>query len=100
MASPTLTDCYAHFGISVKIPRRLWSAVSPGGTTVVTLWTDHFDGPTRDTTRRSFYLRDARCQHASIVPLQSIIAGADCPQSISTYAAFGWGARPGPRGPA
>lgn len=43
MAQPTLTACYAHFGITVKNPRRLWSAVSPSGRVVVTLWADHFD---------------------------------------------------------
>jgi hypothetical protein len=43
VVQPTLTECYAQFGIRVRNPRRLWSAVSPTERTVVTLWTDNFD---------------------------------------------------------
>src|SRR5579862_588218 len=61
MAQPTLTNCYSHFGIRVRNPRRLWSAVSPIGRTVVTLWTDNFD--TAMTRYSTFGKRLPEWQH-------------------------------------
>ena len=58
-----LRDCFAQYGIDVgTYPRRVWSAVSPDGKAVLTLWTDQFDDP--DMTQYStFGKRLPRWQH-------------------------------------
>jgi hypothetical protein len=46
----TLTECYAHFGITVSDPRKAWSRQGNDGTVVVTLWSDLF----KDTDRNKY----------------------------------------------
>jgi hypothetical protein len=86
-----LTDCYAHFGITLNNPRRwAWSKQAEDGTVVVTLWStlfkdvdrinyDTFDMHEQDrewmerheNRHRIEHLRYARDQRAGI--FQSII---------------------------
>jgi len=47
----TLTEAYERQGVTVRNPRRTWSAISDDGkTVVVTLWSDRF----QDADRRTY----------------------------------------------
>ena len=40
-----MTECFAHFGITIENPRGAWSAQAPNGRAVITLWRQYFTDP-------------------------------------------------------